>query len=327
MMPTISVLLVDGRPEDAELIRLLLGNSPDGEFTVEHVGALREAIARVHQQQFDVVVLDLSLPDSAGPNAVKQLKATAPELPLVVLTGEENDELALEAIRLGAQEYLSKQHVIGHLIARVIRHSIARQHQLQVAQTQALTDALTGIGNRRAFDMELARRLGEFRRYGTGCCVLLLDLDHFKSVNDRFGHHVGDEVLQGVAGLLRETLRETDLAARYGGEEFGVILPRTPVTEGFTVTERLRHTVAHAEWKMLHKALRVTTSAGLAEAHPDDDESSLLRRADKSLYAAKESGRNRCYWHDGNSPRHASCATHWGASDTFLSREPSHPTS
>jgi diguanylate cyclase (GGDEF)-like protein len=226
---------------------------------------------------------------------------------------------------LGAQEYLSKRHVIGHLIARVIRHSIARQLQLQNAQTQALTDALTGIGNRRAFDMELSRRLNEFRRYGSGCCVLLLDLDHFKSVNDRFGHDVGDEVLQGVAGLLRETLRDTDLAARYGGEEFGVILPRTPVRVGYTVTERLRQNVARAKWKQLHNELQVTTSAGLAEAHPDDDECSLLRRVDRSLYAAKASGRNRCCWHDGDAPRCRCDGNSSHAHDSLLMPEHSYP--
>ena len=299
MMRSNSVLLVDSRPTDAEFIRVLLESTPDGEFTIEHVGALRDAIAVVHQRQFDIVVLDPSLPDSVGPNAIRRLRATAPELPLVVLTGQKDDDLALEAIRLGAQDYLSKEHVIGHLLARVIRHSIARQHQLRIAQTQALTDSLTGIGNRRAFDLELTRRLIEFRRYGAGCCVMLLDLDHFKAVNDRYGHDTGDEVLQGIAGVLRRTLRETDLAARYGGEEFGVILPRTPVTEAYEVAECLRQTVAHAEWSIQCDALRVTTSAGLAEARPADDESSLLRRADKSLYAAKRTGRNRCCWTEG----------------------------
>ena len=132
---------------------------------------------------------------------------------------------------------------------------------------------------------------------------MLLDLDHFKAVNDRYGHDLGDEVLQGISGVLRKTLRETDLVARYGGEEFGVILPRTPVTEAYTVAECLRQTVAQARWSIECEALRVTTSAGLAEARPDDDESSLLRRADESLYAAKRTGRNRCCWNDGAFPR------------------------
>ncbi len=200
---------------------------------------------------------------------------------------------------MALEEYLSKEHVIGHLLARVIRHSIARQQQLRHAQTEALTDALTGIGNRRAFDLELTRRLQEIRRRGAGCCVMLLDLDHFKAVNDRYGHDLGDEVLRRISGVLRNTLRETDLAARYGGEEFGVILPRTPVTEACKVAECLRQTVAHAEWGIEREVLRVTTSMGLAEAHPDDDESSLLRMVDKSLYAAKRAGRNRCCWYDG----------------------------
>jgi two-component system cell cycle response regulator len=302
-MATTSVLLVEGRPADAELIRMLLGRSFQGKFTVEHVSALREAVTLVHQRQFDVVVLDVSLPDSSGINTIKQLKATAPEVPLVVLAGHEDEDLALEAIRLGAQECLSKEHVIGHILAQVIRHSIARQHQLQNAQTQALTDALTGIGNRRAFDWELERHLGDFRRHGTRFTIMLLDLDHFKSVNDSYGHDLGDQVLQGISGVLSKTLRETDLAARYGGEEFGVILPRTPVSEAYGVAERVRENLAQAEWKVQRGALRVTTSAGLAEVRSGDDESSLLRRADKSLYAAKRAGRNRCCWHDGDSPR------------------------
>ncbi len=102
---------------------------------------------------------------------------------------------------------------------------------------------------------------------------------------------------------IRETLRETDLAARYGGEEFGVVLPKTPLREAYRVAERVRETLAVAQWKKEREALRITTSVGLAEAGPDDDEPSLLRRADKSLYAAKSRGRNRCCWHDGDSPR------------------------
>jgi diguanylate cyclase (GGDEF)-like protein len=301
MEGAVSVLLVDSRPTDAELIGVLLANSPHGEFVVESVATLREAIASIHQMHFDVVVLDISLPDSTGADAIKRLKATGPDLPLVVLTAHEDDETALEAIRLGAQEYLSKEHVIGHLLTRVIRHSIARQEQLRDAQTQALTDALTGIGNRRAFDWELTRRLGEFRRHGIGCCVMLLDLDHFKSVNDRYGHDLGDQVLQGVSKVLRQTLRDTDLAARYGGEEFGVILPGTPFGEACRVAERVRRTLANTQWSVQRHALRITTSVGVAGARRDDDESSLLQRADKNLYAAKKTGRNRCCWREDGS--------------------------
>ena len=303
MQSPISVLLVDGRHEDVELIRLLLENSPQGSFSVEYAGTLRDAIGRLHQRPFDVAVLDLCLPDSTGPNAIRQLKATFPELPLVVLTAHEDESLAHEAIRLGAQEYLSKDHVIGHLLIRVIRHSIARQYQLRNAQKQALTDALTGIGNRRAFDWELERRIGEFRRHGAGCSIMLLDLDHFKSINDRFGHDLGDQVLQGVSQVLRSTLRDTDLATRCGGEEFGVILPRTPLGEAYRVAERVRSSLANFEWDAHRIELRVTTSAGLAEVSTNDDEASLLRRADQSLYTAKNLGRNRCCWHDGNSPQ------------------------
>ncbi len=139
-----------------------------------------------------------------------------------------------------------------------------------------------------AFEVELSRRFSDFQRHGTSCCVMLLDLDHFKSINDRCGHDGGDVVLQSVSQVLRDALRETDLAARYGGEEFGIILPATPLPDACTTAERIRQAITASGWKRQDPTLLITASSGLAAVRPGDDELTLVRRADESLYFAKK---------------------------------------
>lgn len=155
----------------------------------------------------------------------------------------------------------------------------------------ALTDPLTGLGNRRSMERELDSRLHEWRRDGTGFAVLFADIDFFKQVNDRFGHDVGDEVLAMVARTLTFGLRAGDVVSRYGGEEFVVVL-RVP-GELRETAERLRTLVEASRLVAARQSVEVTISLGGAVVGPGDDAESLLRRADAALYAAKRSGRNR----------------------------------
>ena len=171
--------------------------------------------------------------------------------------------------------------------------------QLASYLCEARTDALTSLPNRRAFDEELARRLAEWERYGTETSVILIDVDKFKSVNDRFGHLAGDAVLQHVSEALREVVRDADFVARYGGEEFAVILPNTDSSDAHQSAERLRRSVEQLHFQYDEQRLRVTVSCGVATAQSDDSSESLLNRADIALYAAKTSGRNNSQAHDG----------------------------
>ena len=157
---------------------------------------------------------------------------------------------------------------------------------------EARTDPLTGVGNRRAFDSELNICEARWRDGGT-CSLLLIDVDYFKSFNDRFGHHAGDEMLRSVANVLKHETEGNGFVARYGGEEFAVILPDTDLSEAEIIAESLREFVAihHVHFRKLD--LRVTVRIGVAQAQPNDVPNDLIVRADHRLYAAKEAGRNR----------------------------------
>ena len=165
--------------------------------------------------------------------------------------------------------------------------------------SEARTDSLTGLPNRRVFDDELGRRVAELRRNGTPVSVLLADIDHFKRFNDLYGHQAGDTVLEQVARTLRETLRKTDIVARIGGEEFAVVMPGSSSGYACEAAERARLAISNAVFRYESKQLRVSISCGTAQASRDENAPSLVKRTDEALYASKGAGRNAAHWHDG----------------------------
>lgn len=157
----------------------------------------------------------------------------------------------------------------------------------------SIEDSLTGLFNRRYLDLQLGVEVGRSRRHQRPLTAAMCDIDHFKAVNDRHSHAVGDEVLRQIAGILRETARATDIVARYGGEEFVLILPDTDVSGAEILTERLRASVAQHPWDRLAQGLRITLSIGVAELEPNASASALMAAADARLYEAKRAGRDR----------------------------------
>jgi diguanylate cyclase len=174
-----------------------------------------------------------------------------------------------------------------------------KSEELQSYMTEARTDSLTGLPNRRALDDELSRRMAAYRRQGTPLGMLLVDVDRFKRVNDTYGHHVGDQVLKVVAESLRQAVRDCDLLARYGGEEFAVLVAGGTQEEFMNAAERVRQFVEQHPAQCEGVQLHVTISCGVAEASGGEEIASLLRRADEALYASKTGGRNCAHWHDG----------------------------
>jgi diguanylate cyclase len=174
-----------------------------------------------------------------------------------------------------------------------------KSEELQSYMTEARTDALTGLPNRRALDDELARRMAAYRRQGTPLGVLLADVDRFKAVNDTHGHHIGDQVLKEVATALKTAVRDCDLLARYGGEEFAVLVAGGRQEEFMQAAERVRQFVEQQPVRCDGIELQTTISCGMAEASDGEDIAALLRRADEALYASKTGGRNCAHWHDG----------------------------
>jgi diguanylate cyclase len=175
----------------------------------------------------------------------------------------------------------------------------AQRGQLESYMTQALTDALTGLANRRGFDEELKRRFAHLHRGGPPLSLVLVDIDHFKKFNDDHGHLAGDFVLGQVADVLARTTRQMDFVARYGGEEFGVVLPGTTLNEAKHVAEQIRGAIEHEPIEYNGRGMKVTVSAGLAQAEVSDETAGVVGRADAALYAAKQAGRNQCQVHDG----------------------------
>lgn len=180
-----------------------------------------------------------------------------------------------------------------------LQHYIQELEQLQSSlRAMSLRDPLTDLHNRRYLNEEGERLLRHAQRYGDHCCAAMIDVDHFKHINDRLGHALGDRVLQHLATIVTDAMRSTDLIARYGGEELALLLPSTSLGNAYAICERLRTTVEQHTWRDIHPTLQVTISIGLAD-HNGDNLAELLARADAQLYAAKHAGRNRTsYAHD-----------------------------
>ena len=174
-----------------------------------------------------------------------------------------------------------------------------QQREADAFSTEARTDALTGLKNRRSFDEELHRQFAQRQRQGIVFALLLIDVDRFKQVNDTHGHPAGDLVLRSVAELLTKTLREMDLVYRYGGDEFAVICPGSRLHEAATAAERIRQTVETTPVLLKAGSTPVTLSVGVAEVDGSEIADGMLQRADEALYAAKHAGRNRVHLHDG----------------------------
>ena len=173
--------------------------------------------------------------------------------------------------------------------------SLALQQQNQLLAKLSVTDSLTGLYNRRKLDEFLTDQIARFRRHGHGFSVVMLDIDHFKPLNDRYGHLLGDEVLAQVATILMQSIRNVDFAARYGGEEFVIVLTETDLQAALDTAERIRATVADAAYGSTDQHIAVTVSAGVAEYREDETADAVIARADRALYQAKDAGRNQVH--------------------------------
>lgn len=216
------------------------------------------------------------------------------------LSGEQNAGQATPDAVLQALAEIGKANdALQNKLSKAEDQIQAQAQQIRTHESEARTDSLTNLPNRRAFDDELMRRVAEWQRFDTPLSLLILDVDHFKRFNDTHGHQAGDEVLRQVGKTLAECVREMDLPCRYGGEEFAIVMPATDSEGGRVLAERVRSAIESMEVEFEGKNLSVTASLGLAGILHEEDHGLFLKRADEALYVSKDAGRNNAHWHTG----------------------------
>ncbi len=287
-----TVLLIEDNPGDARLIREMLAEGDDAMFRLDCVGRLSLGLEYLATRGAGLILLDLSLPDSLGFDTFLRVYAHSPKVPIIVLTGNDDQSVALSAVKTGAQDYLVKGRLDRELLLRSIQYSIERKRYQEQLEFQANYDALTGLPNRNLLHDRLKQSVFA-QRYERAIGVVFIDIDHFKFVNDSLGHNTGDRLLREVAGRLSQSVRDGDTVARLGGDEFILIL-NDQNSEGFIYRAMQRIVSKLAEPIVLdgHELL-VTCSAGVS-LYPQDggDVETLLKNADAAMYRAKAMGRN-----------------------------------
>lgn len=286
------VLVIDDSPDVHRLLAARLRNESLA-ITSAHDGVAGLQMATSTPPS--LVLLDIEMPGMDGFEVLRSLKdnPATTDVPVIILSGHTTMQDKVTAFDLGAVDYVTKPFEPTELRVRV-RAALRLARLVQMLAQRAQIDGLTGLWNRTYFDARCREAVSNNERHGRALSLCLLDADHFKSVNDTFGHPAGDFVLQGIADTLRKQCRATDVPCRYGGEEFAVLMPETGPEDARVLCERIRTAIEQIVWTK-HPERAVTVSIGLVgspERAPLAPEK-WVEAADKALYAAKSQGRNR----------------------------------
>jgi two-component system cell cycle response regulator len=266
-----------------------------------------EALNSLRHTAASIVVTDINMPRMDGLDLCRRIREHVwpGYVYVVLLTVRDDEKHILAGLDAGADDYVSKRTPAAQFTARlrIARRVLALEYSLKTAletkRQLAMTDALTGIYNRRYFSRRLGREMKRSQRFGGDVSLLLLDIDHFKQINDTHGHAIGDTVLRTLSNQITQSLyRATDWCARLGGEEFAIVLERTKIAEAHICAERLRHAIENTSIDTPAGAVRITVSIGISGLGRSVDRNSatvqsLLEHADTNLYASKAGGRNR----------------------------------
>lgn len=286
------VLVVESEPVTVSELRQALNYPSGGGIEMEWTGELSSALERLSKGGIDLLLLDLNLPDNEGISTFERAYAFAPDVPIVVLTEVDDEDLALRTVQGGAQDYLVKGRATGEVVFRSIRYAVERHRLLSALRSLSLIDDLTGLYNRRGFADLGEQHLKLARRGGRAVILVYLDVDRLKTINDTLGHHMGDRALMRVADLLRDSFRRSDIVARIGGDEFAVLALEASEESEVELIKRLREKVAQLnQWSREPYWLSVSVGAarfdGMDMARLDD----LLAQADQAMYEEKRAKR------------------------------------
>lgn len=299
------ILVVDDDEATTIVIKKYLESC---EFSnIEMLNDSEKALGKIATYSPDLVLLDLMMPVS-GAYILSQIRSDRhlSNIPVLALTSSASEETRSKLLNLGANDFLNKPVIANELFARV-RNTLSSKvaydelkEQSEKLKQDVLSDTLTNTANRRAFDFELNRKMLEWSRQRTHFALMMIDIDHFKKINDTFGHQAGDEALQLIAETIRDGTREIDLVCRIGGEEFAVIMPVNNKLESTRAAERIRKLVESNHITLKGQKVHLTISIGVTNTLKGDDPSLIYRRCDAALYGSKQSGRNCSTFHDGS---------------------------
>ncbi len=294
------ILVIDDDEDFLSMIKLLLTLN---HFEVDTANSGAEGLTKIDAENYDLILLDVMMPHMSGFDVLKSIRSNEKkfDIPVIILTAKSEKEDVIEGINLGANDYITKPFETEILIAKM--KGLIKLKELQeeikeknkILETLAITDGLTGAYNHRYFYTRLTEEFERAKRYHTSISLIMIDLDFFKKVNDKYGHLVGDSVLAEIAHILQHNIRKHDVFARYGGEEFVLLLPHTSFEGALKEAERLRKAVESHRFANMANAGEITISLGCV-SYPDVDiknPEDMVKFADEALYRAKNSGRNR----------------------------------
>ncbi len=294
----VRILLVDDSDDAFKIIKDILN---DLNFNnLSRAVNIKEALTVLKQDKFDLILLDHFLDDGTGFDFLESIAKEGIEIPVIVVTGYGDEMLVSQMIQSGAYDYLPKSKLSTESLSRAINNTIekarlkaeAKKAQARMAEMSTI-DELTRLANRRYFMEALEGELERARRYKTEMMLVIMDLDHFKKINDTYGHLAGDMVLSEIGRELKKDIRYNDLACRYGGEEFAVILPNTNQDSACIAYERFRKMVEERLFIHGSNQFNIRVSIGVASSNDSNSPNDLIANADHALYQAKETGRNK----------------------------------
>jgi two-component system, cell cycle response regulator len=294
------VLIIDDRPASHERLQAML----TGEQSVDVEEDPAEALFHAAEGNYDLLIISLSFKSFDGLRLCSQVRSLERTrgLPILAIADADNDPRLVRGLEIGVNDYLARPLDKNELLARVRtlvrkkRYTERLRDNVQLSIEMAITDALTGLYNRRYMESHLATLVEQAAARGKPLTVLILDIDYFKAINDSYGHDAGDDVLREFALRIRKSIRGIDMACRYGGEEFVAVMPETDMAVATMVAERLRRRIASEPFSIQQGkgSVTVTISVGLAAlGSPNETAAEILKRADQALYQAKRDGRNR----------------------------------
>ena len=283
------LLLVEDNPGDARLITEALSEIAKPKLELVHCETLTQALEFCAKGNPDAILLDLGLPDSQGLDTVQRMRGAVPQTPIVALTVRDEEELAVQSLQTGVQDYLPKGQIDGTLVWRALRYAVERQRvQLELVNL-ALIDDLTGLHNRRGFVALAGHYVKIANRSGTPFLIAFIDLDGLKQINDTFGHQEGNRALVEAASVLKDACRQSDILARLGGDEFAILV--TDVVEDCTdvLHRRIQQKLDSCN-RNPGRGYPLSFSVGMVRANTTEpaDLDQLLHQADGLMYAQKQ---------------------------------------